>query len=147
MIMTMPQEEQYQQNAFIPQKYIIIGVLAAIIIGMLGVVLAWLISRYGNVQLDVIRDLFIIGLALEGCIFGIALIILIIMVIRLINTIEFEVKPILEKASQLVGTAKGTTDFVSENVVRPTMDARKRVNGVRAGAKALLRDPKKNLPK
>ncbi len=143
----MTASQETHQKPFIPRKYVIIGVIVAIVVGVLGVGLAWLISRYGNVQLDVIRDLFIIGLALEGCVFGIALIILLVMVIRLVNTVEFEVKPILEKANQIVGTAKGTTDFVSENVVKPTMDARKRVSGVRAGAKALLRDPKKNLPK
>ena len=56
-------------------------------------------------------------------------------------------RPVIQKTNEIISTAKGTTDFVSENVVKPTTQVRKTVKGVRAGASALLRDPKKNMPK
>lgn len=131
----------------IPKKYIIGGVIGALLLGVLLIGGVFLLSRYFAIEVDVVRDLFIIALTLEACIFGVALIVLLVMVIRLVNTVEHEVKPILEKTSNLVGTAKGTTQFVSENIVQPTIKARSYVKGAQAGAKALLGDPKKNLPK
>lgn len=143
----MIDEMDEQQKPLINKKYIVYGILAALGLAILTIVMAWVISRFGNVELGVVRDLFIIALAMEACVFGVALIILIVMIIRLINTVEYEVKPVIQKTNEIISTAKGTTDFVSENVVKPTTQVRKTVKGVRAGASALLRDPKKNMPK
>ncbi len=135
------------REKIVPALYIAGGVLVALLLGT-GMVLAinW-VARSFSLQLDVIRDLFIIALALEACLFGLVLIILLVMVIRLVNTLEFEIKPILQKTSEIATTAKGTAEFVSENVVQPTIKAKGYVSGARAGAKAILGDPKKNLPK
>jgi hypothetical protein len=143
----MSAESSSTPSRLIPRKYIIGGVIAALLLGTLMVLgISWL-SRGFAVQLDVVRDLFIIAIALEACVFGFVLVILLVMVVRLVNTLEFEIKPILQKANEITTTAKGTTEFVSENIVQPTIKARGYVSGVRAGAKALIGDPKKNLPK
>lgn len=135
------------REKIVPILYVVGGVAAALLVGAILVFgLNW-VARSFSLQLDVIRDLFIIALALEACLFGIVLIIMLVMVIRLVNTLEFEIKPILQKTSDIASTAKGTAEFVSENVVQPTMKAKGYVAGVRAGAKAVLSDPKKNLPK
>lgn len=143
---TSPTTESSRKN-LLPTLYIVGGVTAAVLLGV-GIVLGInLVARSFSLQLDVIRDLFIIALALEACLFGIVLIIMLVMVIRLVNTLEFEIKPILQKTNEIATTAKGTAEFVSENVVQPTIKAKGYVSGARAGAKALLSDPKKNLPK
>ena len=135
------------REKIVPILYVVGGVAVALLVGAILVFgLNWL-ARSFSLQLDVIRDLFIIALALEACLFGIVLIIMLVMVIRLVNTLEFEIKPILQKTNDIASTAKGTAEFVSENVVQPTMKAKGYVAGVRAGAKAVLSDPKKNLPK
>lgn len=135
------------REKLLPTLYVVGGVAVAVLLGV-GIVLGinWL-ARSFALELDVVRDLFIIALALEACLFGIVLIILLVMMIRLVNTLEFEIKPILQKTSEIANTAKGTADFVSENVVQPTIKAKGYVAGARAGAKAILGDPKKNLPK
>lgn len=143
----MSAESSTKPSKLVPMKYIIGGVLVALLMGALMVFgISWL-ARSFALELDVVRDLFIIAIALEACIFGLVLIVLLVMVVRLVNTVEFEIKPILQKANQITSTAQNTTEFVSENIVQPTIKARGYVSGARAGAKALFGDPKKNLPK
>ncbi len=107
--------------------------------------LIWLASNYAP-TIEALRDILIIVLALEFCLFGIVLIMLLIMVIRLITMLEFEIKPILEKTNETVGTIQGTTKFVSQNVVKPVTKAGAFMSGVKAGWRALVGDPKRNLP-
>jgi hypothetical protein len=67
------------------------------------------------------------------------------MVVRLINMLEFEIKPILEKTNETVGMVRGTTVFVSQNVVKPVTTASSYIAGVRRGLATLFGDPRKNL--
>lgn len=145
--MASQESNSESRQKLIGNLYIIGGVVGAILLGALVIGGIYLLSSRFSLEVQVIRDLFVIGLTLLMCIFGITLIILVVMVIRLVNTLEFEIKPILEKTNQLVGTAQGTTDFVSKNVVEPTIKAKGYIAGAKAGAKALISDPKKNLPK
>ena len=97
----MSENSSESQSQLVPTLYIVGGVIVLLLIGALFV---WGISALANraaLELDVIRDLFIIGLALEACIFGIVLIILLVMVIRLVNTVEFEIKPIVQKTNEI----------------------------------------------
>lgn len=92
-----------------------------------------------------IRDILIIVLALESCLFGIIVILLLVMMIRLVNMLEFEIKPILEKTNETVSTLRGTTDFVSQNIVRPTIRARAHAAGMRQALKTLFGNPRNNI--
>ncbi len=143
----MSVESSSTQSKLVPNKFIIIGIVVALLLGILMVVGISFLARSFALELDVVRDLFIIAIALEACIFGMVLVILLVMMIRLVNTVEFEIKPILQKANQITTTAQSTTEFVSENIVQPTIKARGYVSGARAGAKALFGNPKDNLPK
>ncbi len=66
-----------------------------------------------------LRDIFIIFLALEFLIIGLALIILIIQIARLTHLLQHEVKPILESTTDTIQTLRGTTKFMSEQLVQP----------------------------
>lgn len=81
-----------------------------------------------------IRDVFIIFMALEALVIGVAMVVLIIQVASLINLVQNEVKPILKSTTDTVNTLKGTTDFLSENLVDPVI----KLNGSLAGLKRLL---------
>ncbi|MCZ7668340.1 MAG: hypothetical protein M5U34_14705 [Chloroflexi bacterium] len=96
-------------------------------------------------MVETLRDIFIIALALESCIFGIALLILMIMVIRLVNMLEFEIKPILERTNETIGMVRGTTVFMGDNVVKPITTASSYMAGVRKGIKTLFGNPRNNL--
>jgi len=85
-----------------------------------------------------IRDISIILLAVVSIIVGILMVLLILEIRNLINTLQRDVKPILDSVNETASTVKGTTDFVSERVVRPSRrgswDGRRRPAGVRGPA-------------
>lgn len=68
-----------------------------------------------------IRDIFIIFMALESLVIGVALIILVLQLATLINLIQNEIKPILNSTNETVNTLRGTTTFLSNNLVEPVI--------------------------
>jgi tellurite resistance protein TehA-like permease len=139
-------QESEERGKAVPTAYVVIGVLALILI-MAGLVVGIVVlANNYSAQLETIRDIFIIALALESCVFGIVLMLMLVMLIRLVNTVEFEIKPILQQTNETIGTVRGTTAFVSTNVVRPVVRARSYVSGFRGGLKALFGNPRDNLP-
>lgn len=98
-------------------------------------------------QIEAVRDVFIMVFALMACASLIVLVLLLVAVIRLINMLEFEVKPILEKTNQTVSTLQATTTFVSNNIVQPAITVNGYMAGIRRGFRTLFGDPRKNLPK
>jgi hypothetical protein len=114
---------------------------------VLGVVLALAIigaCLYGLVSnppfTAVLRDVFIIVLALVTVIIGLFLIILIFQLQSLMALLRDEIKPILESANQTASTVRGTTTFVSDAVVTPVIQAASLAAGVRQTLKALAGD-------
>ncbi len=81
-----------------------------------------------------IRDIFIIFMALESFIIGIALIVLVVQVSLLINLVNNEIRPILKNTVDTVNNLKGTTKFLSEELVSPVI----KMNEYMAGFKRLL---------
>jgi membrane protein implicated in regulation of membrane protease activity len=81
-----------------------------------------------------IRDIFIIFMALEFVVLGVALVILIIQLAKLVNLLENEVKPIIAATSETINTLKGTTEFLSENLVAPVI----KLNSYMAGFKKVF---------
>lgn len=135
-----------QQPEIIPRAYVIIGVIVAVVavvLLVLGVV--WLATTQGA-KMEALRDMMIIVLALESCLFGIVLMLLLLMIIRLVNMLEFEIKPILEKTNETLGTVRGTTTFVSDHVVKPVSRVSGYVAGFRSGVRTLFGDPRRNMP-
>ena len=76
------------------------------------------------------RDVFIIFMALEFMVIGVALVILIVQLAVLTNMLKHEIKPILESTNETVNTVRGTTLFVSENLVEPIMKLNSYVAGL-----------------
>jgi hypothetical protein len=68
-----------------------------------------------------LRDISIILMAIESIIISTALVILIIQIARLTNLIENEVKPILDSTNETVSNLRGTTKFLSDNLVEPVI--------------------------
>jgi hypothetical protein len=81
-----------------------------------------------------LRDISIILLAIESLFIGLALIILIVQIARLTNLIENEVKPILDSTNETVSNLRGTTRFLSDNLVEPVI----RLNELMAVLQRLL---------
>ena len=130
----------------IPTAYVVIGVIVLVLLGVATAVGVVILASTFPAELEAIRDVFIIALALESCIFGVILMLMLIMLIRLVNTVEFEIKPILEQTNETVGTVRGTANFVSTNVVSPVVKVRSYAVGFKRGIQSLFGDPRKNLP-
>jgi hypothetical protein len=134
-----------QQEELLPRSYIVAGVIVTIVLAVLLILgVVWLASTQGA-TMEALRDIMIIVLALESCVFGIVLMLLLIMMIRLVNMLEFEIKPILEKTNETLGTVRGTTTFVSDHVVQPVTKATSYMAGFRSGVRALFGDPRRDL--
>ena len=68
-----------------------------------------------------IRDIFIIFMALEFAVVGLALVILIVQLATLINLLQNEIRPILESTNETANTLRGTAVFLSENLTEPVI--------------------------
>ncbi len=84
-----------------------------------------------------IRDIAIIVLALESIITGVVLIVLAWQVYRLTKTIQEELTPLIRDVDETVKVVKGTTTFVSKNVVAPTVKISKTAAFVRRVVKTV----------
>jgi hypothetical protein len=116
-----------------PSRVWIFILFAAIIIGLIGTAVFFL-SRSDLETTSRIRDIFIIFMAFEFIVIGVALIVLVVQVSTLINLLQNEVKPILKSTKETVDTLKGTTAFLSSNLVEPVI----KLNGYLAGMKQLF---------
>lgn len=123
------------------QKIVIIAaaVLGGIIILLFLIGLGF--ALLGNAQntaavIQVIRDIVIIVMALEFLVIIAALAILILQIARLVNLLQNEVKPVLQNTQEAVNSAKGTVEFVGNNVTQPFI----RASGFLAGVGVLFRE-------
>ncbi|MCQ3938562.1 MAG: hypothetical protein DPW18_16160 [Chloroflexi bacterium] len=116
------------------QKQILAGIIAGIVllVALLGVAIYFLLQP--ETPTNKIRDVFIIVVALETLVIGVALIVLVVQLASLINLLQNEVRPILHATNETVNTLRGTAEFLGENVVEPVI----KLNGYLAGLKRML---------
>jgi len=114
------------------RTFIVVIVLVGILI-VTGIVFAVIGLLQPDTPTSRIRDIFIIFMAFESLLIGAALVILVIQIASLINLIQNEVKPILKSTTETVNTLRGTTAFLSENMVGPVI----KLNSYLAGFKKL----------
>lgn len=104
--------------------------IAVVIVGILvaGIIL---LATSDEGTTSMVRDIFIILMALESIVIGVALVILVIQLASLINLLQNEIKPILKSTSDTVNTLKGTTAFLSDNLATPVIKINSSVAGLR----------------
>lgn len=114
------------------------GGLVALILLIFGGGFFWL-SRdpqsAGNF-LRTLRDLFLIVLALQSILITLALVILILQLANLVNLLQTEIKPLLTNLQETLNTAKGSAQFVGENLAAPLI----KTGGFLAGASVFIRE-------
>jgi hypothetical protein len=129
-----PEEIETMREAGRRQKIIVASaiVVVVLILALLGLAIYFLLQP--GTPTDRIRDVFIIVVALESLVIGVALIVLIIQLAGLINLLQNEVRPILNATSETVNTLRGTAEFLGENVVEPVI----KLNSYLAGLTRML---------
>ena len=81
-----------------------------------------------------LRDVFIIVLAIEALLIGLAMFVLIIQTGMMLNILQNQVRPILENTQATIQKVKGTTAFLARYAVKPLIS----VNSYSAGFKKLF---------
>lgn len=110
-----------------------------------GIVVIFLVALVGGLTgsegvasaFRILRDFFIIVLALQGILISVALIVLVVQLSALINLLKNEVSPLVSEARRTLTTVRGTTEFVSKNVATPVIRVASTVAAVSAFWKEL----------
>ncbi len=131
------------------RRLFIIGVVvvALLLVGLVATLIFLSVGAYqatisgtgptpGEVVVSIIRDAAIIFVAFETLIIGALLIILMLQMQSLIVLLRDEIQPMLEAIDDTVATVRGTTRFVSHNVVSPVM----KWSGYLAGLRQIVRE-------
>lgn len=113
----------------------LIGIIIVIVV-LLALIIFSLVSlfRADPDTTSKVRDIFIIIMALESLLLGIALIILMVQIAVLINVLKNEIKPILDTTNETINHLRGTTTFLSNNLVEPVI----KMNEYSAGLKRFV---------
>ena len=127
-----PTAEQLEQERQMKRTLTFIGIGTVILLILLGVAIFFLLQP--ATPTDKIRDVFIIVVALESLVIGVALIVLVVQLASLINLLQNEVRPILKATNDTVNNLRGTAEFLGENVVEPVV----KLNGYLAGLTRML---------
>lgn len=95
-----------------------------------------------------IRDISIIMVAISSLFVFVLLGVLIWQVWRLTKMIQTEIKPIIEDTKETIGTVRGTSVFVSDNVVTPITRTSGKIVGARRTLQVLTADlfPRRGAP-
>ena len=99
----------------------LIGMGIAIAIALLIFILWYMITH--PVFTAAVTDIWISLLALGVLVMNVFLIIMLWQIIRLIDFLLFELKPVLESLQETSSTVRGTATFVSDEVSSPIIDA------------------------
>jgi hypothetical protein len=129
------------------RRWLIIGasVAGVLLIGLVVLLVFLSIAAYqaaqagqglspGGVVVGLLRDAAIVFVAFETLIIGLLLIVLMLQLQSLTVLLRDEIKPMLDAANETMRTVRGTTKFVSHNVVSPVM----KWSGYLAGVRRIL---------
>ena len=127
------------------QKRAVIFVVIAFIILLVLIIATTIYLLQPTTDTAKIRDVFIIFMALTSILTGLTLVILMVQLARLTNLLQNEIKPILDSTNETLNNLRGTTNFLSDNLVEPVI----KLNEYTAGfgqfmqALGLVRKPRK----
>jgi len=127
-----PTPEDIEREKQIKRTMIGVIIGAIVLLILMGLAIFFLLQP--ATPTDKIRDIFIIVVALESLIIGVALVVLIVQLASLINLLQNEVRPILKATTDTVNNLRGTAEFLGENVVEPVI----KLNSYLAGLYRML---------
>ena len=114
------------------QTLLIAGAVGFLVLLVVAVVL---MARFPAAT-QVVRDIAIVFVAVTTFLIGLAMILLIFQLQVLIQVLRDEVQPLLRSVNDTVSTVRGTTEFMSHNMVSPII----RASGFFAGMRRVVSD-------
>jgi uncharacterized membrane protein len=121
-------DQKLQRNRINKVLYWILGIFAILLILSIATVI--FISS-PDVDSGRVRDIFLILMALSSFVISVAFVILLVQVALLVNLLDNEIRPVLANLIESVNDLKGTTAFLSENMVEPVMKMNEYVAGLK----------------
>ncbi len=128
------------------RRSLILGLVIAglLLVGMIALLVILAIDAYraapepspGAVVVSLLRDVAIVLVAFETLLIGALVVVLTLQVQALIALLRDEIRPMLEAINETVATVRGTAQFMSHNVVSPTI----RAAGFLAGLKQVAKE-------
>lgn len=121
------------------RRLIMYGSIAALVLILILLVVAtiWAVQPQNQQVTRGVRDVAIIFLAFLSIVIGAMLAALLYQVTMLTLLVRDEVKPLLESVNETMNTVRGTTAFMSDSVVQPTIRVASAFSGVRRTLEAL----------
>jgi hypothetical protein len=126
-----PPETQPVAAAEQPHKAPVGLIIAAVLVLAIIITSTVLLLNSSNDTTARVRDVFIIFMALESLVIGIALVILIVQLATLINLLNNEIRPIIRSTNDTVNTLKGTIVFLSDNLSEPVIKLNETIAAIR----------------
>ena len=102
-------------------RTLVVGAIVAGIVLLALLVLAVYLLLQPGTPTERWRDIFIIMVALESLVIGVALVVLLVQLASLINLLQNELRPILDATSETENPLRGTAEFLGESVVEPVI--------------------------
>ncbi|MFP4346143.1 MAG: hypothetical protein ACLFU8_15710 [Anaerolineales bacterium] len=124
-------EEQAQADKRV-QLFIIGGAILFLVVIVAAVVL---MASFPQAT-EVVRDIAIVFVAVETFLIGVAVIVLAVQVQLLVKVLREEIQPLLRSVNDTASTVRGTTEFMSDNLVSPVI----KVAGFGAGVRQVAGD-------
>jgi hypothetical protein len=121
-----------QPSWFEQHRGLVIGIGLALVVLLAAAVWAVVAMVNNPAQTETIRDIFIVFMALEALVIGVALVVLVVQVALLTNLLRHEVKPILDSTQETARTLRGTATFISQNLVDPVIKMQSSVAAVKS---------------
>ncbi len=107
-------------------RVIIVIIATALVVVVIGG-FVWMVQSGSTA---IVRDVFIILMAVVLLFIGGLLLALVYQIAALTKMLREEIKPLLENAQETVNTARGTTMFVGDHVVRPVIGVAGAIAGI-----------------
>lgn len=111
-------------------------IIAGAIVFLVALVVAIVLMASYPSATQVVRDIAIVFVAVETFLIGLAMIVLLFQLQVLIQVLRDEIQPLLRSVNDTASTVRGTTEFVSHNMVSPIIKAA----GFAAGIRQVLSD-------
>ena len=119
-----PQELTPEQRRTMIAMIVVLILVIALILGSI----FWLANQ-PPLKVAMIRDIFIIWMAIMSLLVSLVLVILMVQMARLINLLQNEIKPILDSINQTTSHVRGTSVFLGDNLTEPVIKANEYIAG------------------
>lgn len=113
------------------QTALIAGGVVFVLLLITGLILAVSAMVQNPQGTETIRDIVIIFVAAESLLIGLVLVLLIVQLARLTALLQNELRPILDSTNETVNTLRGTSQFLTQNMVKPVIRLNSSVAAIR----------------